>query len=170
LAVNLYEGMFIVDSAKGGSEFPGTVRLIAGMLTRHGAQIDRIEKWSERKFAFPIKQSKRGIYILAYFTVDGSAIQAIREDVGLSEDILRVLILAPHAVSPAVGDIYNAEGELIEAAKAPVTESAFAGTSSSQAPAPAKAPAKGPAADEADESPSDDEEDEDEASSDDDDD
>ena len=37
MAVKLYEGMFIIDSAKGGSEFPGAIRLIASMLTRHGA-------------------------------------------------------------------------------------------------------------------------------------
>ncbi len=132
MAVKLYEGMFIVDSAKGGSEFAGTVRLIAGMLTRHGAQIERIEKWAERKFAYTIKQSKRGIYILVYFKAEGGAIGSIREDVALSEDILRVLILTPHAVAPATGDIYSPEGELIEEAKAPVTESAFAGTTTTE--------------------------------------
>jgi ribosomal protein S6 len=137
LGVNLYEGMFIVDSAKGGSEFPGTIRLIASMLTRHGAQIDRVEKWAERKFAFPIKQSKRGIYVLVYFNVDGQAIAKIREDIALSEEILRVLILTPFAVSPAVGEIYSPEGELLQAAKVQVTESAFAGT---QTPAAAPAP------------------------------
>ena len=137
MAVKLYEGMFIVDSAKGGSEFPGTIRLIASMLTRHGAQIDRVEKWAERKFAFPIKQSKRGIYVLVYFNVDGQAISKIREDISLSEEILRVLILTPFAVSPAVGEIYSPEGELLQAAKVQVTESAFAGT---QTPAAAPEP------------------------------
>ncbi len=132
MAVKLYEGMFVVDSAKGGTEFPATVRLVAGMLTRHGAEIERIEKWAERKFAYTIKQSKRGIYILTYFKADGSAIAAIREDVSLNEDILRVLILTPHAVVPSVGDIYNAEGEMIEEAKAPVTESAFAGSTTTE--------------------------------------
>ena len=137
MAVKLYEGMFIVDSAKGGSEFPGTIRLIASMLTRHGAQIDRVEKWAERKFAFPIRQSKRGIYVLVYFNVDGQAIAKIREDIALSEDILRVLILTPLAVSPAMGEIYSPEGVMLEAAKVLVTESAFAGTQSpSAAPEP----------------------------------
>ncbi len=132
MAVKLYEGMFVVDSAKGGSEFAATVRLVAGMLTRHGAEIERIEKWAERKFAYTIKQSKRGIYILVYFKAEGSAIGAIREDVALSEDILRVLILTPHAVVPPTGDTYSAEGELLEEAKAPVTESAFAGTTTTE--------------------------------------
>jgi ribosomal protein S6 len=128
--------MFIIDSAKGGSEFPGAIRLIASMLTRHGAQIDRIEKWAERKFAFPIKQAKRGIYVLVYFNVDGQAIQKIREDIALSEEILRVLILTPHAVSPAIGEIYSAEGVMLQAAKVQVTESAFAGTPTTVSAAP----------------------------------
>ena len=161
MAVNLYEGMFIIDSAKGGSEFPGAIRLIASMLTRHGAQIDRVEKWAERKFAFPIKQAKRCIYVLVYFKVDGLAIQKIREDIALSEDILRVLILTPHVVSPAIGEIYSPEGVMLQAAKIQVTESAFAGTPATPS-TPSPAPKVEAKAEEAKADDEDDDEDEDE--------
>lgn len=163
MAVNLYEAMFVVDSAKGGSDFAGTVRLIAGMLTRHGAQIDRIERWGERKLAYPIKQSKRGIYILVYFKAEGAAVEQMREDIALSEDILRVLIMVPHAVGAATGDIYNAEGEMVEAARAPVAESAFAGVQASTDSSEEKPEAEEPKAqgDEEDDEDEGDEEEED---------
>ena len=111
MAVKRYEGMFVVDSSKSGAEFPETVRLVADILQRHRADIERIEKWGERKFAYPIKRSKRGIYILTYFQAEGSAIREIREDVSLNEDILRVLIILPEKISPVTGELYTPEGE-----------------------------------------------------------
>ncbi len=120
MPTNLYEAMFVIDASRGGSDFPEFVRLIAGMLTRHAAEIQRLERWDERKLAYPIGDAKRGIYVLTYFNADGESISEIRRDAQLSEDILRVLILRPDEVSPVQGDLYNAEGEQIERPAEPV--------------------------------------------------
>ncbi len=120
MATKLYEAMFVVDAARGGSDFPDTVRLIAQTLQDHGAEIERIERWAERKFAYTIKGSKRGFYILVYFRAEPDAIADIREDVALSEDLLRVLILLAEHVSPVTGDLFTPDGEQLseeEAAK-----------------------------------------------------
>jgi small subunit ribosomal protein S6 len=109
--------MFLADGAKAGSEFPGLVRHIVGLLQREGAAIERIEKWSERKLAYKIHGVERGIYVLVYFRADTSRIQELRRSINLSEEIVRVLILAAEAMSPSTGDVYNANGDLIEAAK-----------------------------------------------------
>lgn len=114
MTVNLYEGMFLVDSSRGASDFPDVVRHIAELLTRNGAQIQRIERWDERKLAYPIKKVKRGIYVLTYFEVDGSAIAEIKNMANLSEQILRLLIVRAEQVSPVQGQLYSAEGEQIE--------------------------------------------------------
>jgi small subunit ribosomal protein S6 len=128
LAVTLYEGMFVVDVSRGGSEFTEVVRHIADILTRHGAQIERLEKWDERKLSYPIGKAKRGIYVLTYFRVDGSAIAEIRHSVRLSEQVLRALFIKPEAVSPVQGQLYDAEGNEVEAPPAePVAHAVLAG-------------------------------------------
>ena len=114
---NLYEAMFLADGAKAGSEFPGLVRHIVGLLQREGAAIERIEKWSERKLAYKIHGVERGIYVLVYFRADTSRIQELRRSINLSEELVRALILAAETMSPSTGDVYNANGDLIEAAK-----------------------------------------------------
>lgn len=122
MADNLYEAMFLVDSAKGGSEFAEIIRHIANILERSGAEIERIEQWDERKLAYRIKRAKRGIYILVYFRAPGTAVAEIRHDVQLSEQLLRVLILRTDEPDPVQGELYNAEGEVIqEAAPRPVS-------------------------------------------------
>jgi small subunit ribosomal protein S6 len=123
LAVNLYEAMFVVDAGKGGAAFPDVIRHIASILTRHGAEAERMEKWDERKLAYPIGRSKRGIYILVYFRADGSAIEQMRGDANLSEELLRVLILRAEKMDPVKGDLFSPEGEPIEKAeKEPAAE------------------------------------------------
>ncbi|MFO7957364.1 MAG: 30S ribosomal protein S6 [Candidatus Brocadiia bacterium] len=116
MADNLYEAMFLVDSAKGGSEFPEIIRHIANILERAGAEIERIEQWDERKLAYRIKRAKRGIYILVYFRAPGTAVSEIRHDVQLSEQLLRVLILRTDEPDPVHGELYNTEGEVIQEA------------------------------------------------------
>ena len=132
MATNLYEGRFVVDAAKGGAEFTEAIRYIANLLTRNGAEIERIEKWDERKLAYPVKRVKRGIYILTYFRADGSAISEIRRTIGLSEEVLRVLMVKAEAPGQVKGELYTPEGELIE----PVTE-APAAPATEATPAPA---------------------------------
>jgi small subunit ribosomal protein S6 len=118
LAQNLYEAMFVVDIAKGGSEFPGVISHIADIINRQGAEIDRIEKWEERKFAYPVKGVKRGIYVLCYFEAEGEAISEIRRLFRLSEQVLRVLILKTDTKDEIQGELFNADGEMIAEAPA----------------------------------------------------
>ncbi len=124
MSTNLYEAMFVVDSAKGGSKFADTIRHIAGLLTRHGAEIERMEKWDERRLAYPIKHVKRGIYVLAYFRLDGSAIEELRHMIELSEEVLRALILRAETQTPPKGELYSPDGQLLarEPGPAPVEQ------------------------------------------------
>jgi ribosomal protein S6 len=103
--------MFLIDSAKGGADFPEAIRHISELLQRHGAEIERIEKWAERKMAYRIRGVDRGIYILIYFRNDPSQIEETRRDINLSEEILRVLFLKCEEVPPASGELYTPEGE-----------------------------------------------------------
>ena len=90
---NLYEGMFLVDAARAGSDWDGVISTIKRILERAGAEIISIRKWDDRKLAYEIKGQSRGVYILCYFKVDGEKIQAIEKNIRLSEQIMRAMIL-----------------------------------------------------------------------------
>ena len=111
----LYEAMFLLDAAKGGSELPTLIRHICGLLQREEAEIERIEKWDERKMAYRIRGVERGLYVLVYFRADPGRIAVLRRAVNLSEEILRVLFLQVDEVPPATGEVLSADGEKIEA-------------------------------------------------------
>ncbi len=89
----LYEGMFLVDVARAGSDWDGVISGIKKILEKAGAEIVSIRKWDDRKLAYDIKGQSRGVYILCYFRVDGKKIQEIEKSIHLSEQVIRILIL-----------------------------------------------------------------------------
>ena len=93
LKKKMYEGMFLVDSARAGSDWEGINAAIRKILERAEAEIVSIRKWDDRRLAYEIKHVGRGTYLLTYFRADGQAIKDIEKAVQLSEQILRVLIL-----------------------------------------------------------------------------
>jgi len=90
----LYEGMFLVDSAKAASDWDGVNAAIKKILDRAGAEVVSMRKWDDRRLAYDIRSTSRGTYMLCYFKAEGQKIQGIEKDVQLSENIIRVLILS----------------------------------------------------------------------------
>ena len=90
----LYEGMFLVDSARAASDWDGVNAAIKKILEKAKAEIVSMRKWDDRKLAYNIRGVERGTYILCYFKADGQKIQGIEKAVQLSEKIIRALILS----------------------------------------------------------------------------
>ena len=93
--MKLYEGMFLLDSSQASKDkgWDAVTAHVHAVLERHGAQIVKSNKWGERKLAYEIARQKRGTYMLVHFNAEGAAIGRIRRDTGLSDIILRALIL-----------------------------------------------------------------------------
>ena len=97
---NLYEGMFLIDSALAAADWDGIISVITKILKRAKAEIVSIRKWDDRKLAYDVQGKSRGLYIICYFRVDGGKIQDIEKNVQLSEQIMRVLILNAEHFTP----------------------------------------------------------------------
>ena len=89
-----YEGMFILDSNKVGQNLAGALEIVSSILKKYKIEIKYCEKWDEKKFSYPIKGQKRGVYVLTYFESVPEGIQKVYRECEISEDILRVLILS----------------------------------------------------------------------------
>lgn len=90
--VRLYEGMFLINPTPISSNIGAAVQLVHDLLDRAQAEVISISKWDERKLAYEIGGVKRGIYMLAYFRVDGKKVAGIERDVTLSDNVIRCLI------------------------------------------------------------------------------
>jgi len=91
--LRLYEGMFIINSTIASNDWDAAVNEVQDILKNRGIEILQSEKWEERKFAYILKGHKRGVYLLIYFNAPPESIALIKQDLKLSENVLRSLIV-----------------------------------------------------------------------------
>ena len=96
MALNTYEGMFLLDSTKAAVSWDDSVKHVHDILTKHQSEIVASRQWDERRLAYPVDGHKKGTYLLTYFKTDGAELKEIVADCHLSEVILRELILKVH--------------------------------------------------------------------------
>jgi small subunit ribosomal protein S6 len=109
--------MFLLDSAKVAVSWDESVKHVHDILTKHHSEIVASRQWDERRLAYPVEGHKKGMYLLTYFKVDGSALKEIVSDCHLSDVVLRELILkvhpklVEHLVNQAMTSTPSAEAE-----------------------------------------------------------
>lgn len=97
----IYEIMSIIPSKFSDSEVDGVVTSIEAMFTAAGAKVEKTSNLGKIKLAYPIDHIRFGTYILTYVTVDGEKVQKIDQDLRLSENVLRHIIIARPEGIPA---------------------------------------------------------------------
>ncbi len=62
-----YEGMFLVDPVVAAREWTKVTEELDRIIKRNGGEIVLLNKWGERKLAYPIRKNNRGAYVIAFF-------------------------------------------------------------------------------------------------------
>ena len=97
MPVNVYECMFILDSTKVSGNIEAADKSLRTLLEKNNAEVLVARQWGDdRKFTYPIKKHKKGIYYLCYFSSEGKNLVPIEHDCALNEMILRLMILKIH--------------------------------------------------------------------------
>lgn len=96
MAANVYECMFILDTAKVSGNLENAEKTLRALLEKHNAEVLVCRIWSEQKLTYPIRKQKKGIYFLTYFSSEGKNLAEIENDSHLNEMILRHLVIKIH--------------------------------------------------------------------------
>jgi small subunit ribosomal protein S6 len=94
MSVNTYEVTILVRAAAARADFEGTLSAVRATYEVEGAKFTELDKWDERKLAYPIDGEVSALYLNGYFTADPLAIDKIERRAQLGEVILRQLIIA----------------------------------------------------------------------------
>lgn len=113
MRTQLYEAMFVIDPVASLKDWPRAKGELERILKKHGVEIIELEKWADRKLAYPIRKNNRGTYVLSYFKAPTGAVDKIHADCRLAESILRLLIIAKDGeirkVPPPASDDFRTE-------------------------------------------------------------
>jgi small subunit ribosomal protein S6 len=99
--VNVYEGLFILDSNRYGHDPDGISGQIPVLIEKFGGEILVSRLWEERRLAYPIKGQRKGTYWLIYFRLPTSQLSDLKRQCQINDNILRGLILK---VDPRIVD------------------------------------------------------------------
>lgn len=90
---NTYEFMFVLRPDFNQEQINKQMHKYRDLLKDLGAEKISMEVWGKRRLAYPIKKFTEGVYILTYYTGDGSQVNLVERDMRLGEDVLRFLTI-----------------------------------------------------------------------------
>ena len=96
MPANVYECMFLLDSTKVAGDVANAEKVVRGILEKNAAEVLVSRPWDERRLTYPIKNQKKGLYYLTYFSSEGTNLKGIERDCALNEMVLRLMVLKIH--------------------------------------------------------------------------
>jgi len=86
--------MFLLDSGKFAADPEAAGREVSGIIEKVGGTVVAHRPWEDRKLAYQIGRYRKGLYYLAFFTGESTAVNEIRGIVKLNDNVIRHMVLA----------------------------------------------------------------------------
>lgn len=89
----MYELLYIIPSRYTDAEIEGIQSNVSGLIEKIGAKVVKEENLGRIRLAYPIRQAQHGVYILAYFESETSAVAELEKQLRLSGEVLRHMVV-----------------------------------------------------------------------------
>ncbi|MFD2533191.1 30S ribosomal protein S6 [Gracilimonas halophila] len=93
MSKNYYEFTYIINPVLEEDKFKETVDKVTKLVEDNGGEIDEVDEWGLRQFAYNIDKKGSGYYVNMYFTAPAEAIASVERQLRIDDDILRYLTL-----------------------------------------------------------------------------
>ena len=87
-----YEVVYIIDPTLGEEAIAATVEKFKALAEQHGSAVE-VDEWGKRKLAYAIDYKTEGYYVLMSFTSEPSFPKELDRILGITDGILRSLIV-----------------------------------------------------------------------------
>ena len=91
--MNKYETIFVVNSSLGEETTKGLVEKFTSLIGSN-AEVESINEWGNRKFAYPIEDLTEGYYVLVKFASSPDFPSELSRIYNITDGILRSFVLA----------------------------------------------------------------------------
>jgi small subunit ribosomal protein S6 len=107
----LYESVFIARNDVTQQQVEAIAEQVAAVVAEQGGEVKKREYWGLRGLAYRIKKNRKGHYMLLGIDTAPAAMQEAERQLGLNEDVLRVMTLRVEAIDEAPSAILSRRGE-----------------------------------------------------------
>jgi small subunit ribosomal protein S6 len=88
-----YELVVIISPEIAEEQLEATIDKIGRFITGRGGTITNTERWGKRKFAYPIKHSLEGNYVLIKCKLKPGSSRELEANLRISEEVLRHILV-----------------------------------------------------------------------------
>src|SRR5579872_1303702 len=98
-----YEVMVILDAGLDEDAIREVVDRATQAITSNGGNVDKVERWGKRRFAYEVHHRSEGYYVLVEATAEPAAVDSVDRVLGLADEVIRhkVIRLPEKAVGKA---------------------------------------------------------------------
>lgn len=93
MSKNYYEFTYIINPVLEEDKFKETVDKVTKLIEKNGGEIEEVDDWGLRQFAYDMDKKGSGYYVNMYFTAPAEAIASVERQLRIDDDIMRYLTL-----------------------------------------------------------------------------
>lgn len=91
--MNKYEALYIIDKDVSEESRQAVIDRLSGVVTSSGGEVENVDKWGMRKYAYPINFKNEGFYVLMNFTAAPEVPAEIERLVRIMDETVRIMII-----------------------------------------------------------------------------
>jgi len=105
-----YENVFISRQDVSATQVEALTEQFATIVKDHGGEVRKREYWGLRSLAFRIKKNRKGHYMLLGLDTPPAALNEAERQLGLNEDVLRMLTVRVEAIEEGPSAVMSKRG------------------------------------------------------------
>ena len=91
--MNKYEVLYILDSKVEGAQKDALIEKFSALVTDNGGEVEGVDKWGDRKLAYPINYKTEGYYVLMNFTAKPEFPQELERQMRIADEVIRYMVV-----------------------------------------------------------------------------
>ena len=91
--MNNYEVLYILPANLSEEAAAAQIDKYSALVTSSGGEVEKVDKWGVKKFAYPIDFKTEGNYVLMTFKASSSLPLEMERQMKLSDEIIRYMLV-----------------------------------------------------------------------------
>ena len=91
--MNKYEVLYIIDAAIDDAAKDALVERFSKLVTDNGGEVESVDKWGVKKFAYEMNFKNEGYYVLMNFSANPDLPAEMERQMRISDDVIRYLVV-----------------------------------------------------------------------------
>lgn len=96
MVMNKYETVYIIAPTFDEEGVKGIVEKFSNLVSSHG-ELEKVEEWGKKKFAYEVQDFKEGYYVLMNFSANPDFPEELERNFKITDGILKYLIIRKDA-------------------------------------------------------------------------